>query len=99
MATPRRSKHIPRDASRAATGPYGTPPRVIPYAGTLDQSGMPVTGDVPMTFFLVTSATATSSRAIWTEDYPAGDPVHVLGGRFSVALGSKTPNTGIPDAV
>ncbi len=83
----------------AVTGPYGTPPRVIAYGGTLEQNGMPVNGAVPMTFFIVDSEAAPVTSALWSEDYPAGSPVTVAGGRFQVGLGSRTPNTGIPDSV
>ncbi len=83
----------------AVTGPFGTPPRLIAYGGTLDQGGMPVTGPVPMTFFILNSATALPAAALWSEDYPAATPVNVVGGRFDVILGSRTPVTGVPDSV
>ncbi len=83
----------------AVPGPFGTPPRVLPYGGTLEQDGVAVNGNVPMTFFLLTGENVPLASAIWSEDYPANNPVAVAGGRFQVELGSRTPNSGIPDAV
>jgi hypothetical protein len=83
----------------ALSGPFGTPPRVIAFGGTLDQNGLGVNGDVPMTFYILTSEAAPVTAAVWQEDYPAAAPVSVVGGRFQVALGGRTAGTGIPDAV
>jgi hypothetical protein len=83
----------------AVTGPFGTPPRVVPYGGTLEQNGVAVSGSVPMTFYILNSPTAALSTALWSEDYPAASPVDVVGGRFSVSLGSRTAGSGIPDTV
>lgn len=83
----------------AVTGPFGTPPRLVPFGGTLELNGVPVNGNVPMTFFVLDSAAAAVTGALWQEDYPAASPVTVVGGRFRVELGSRSPPTGIPDTV
>lgn len=80
----------------AASTDYGTPPRVVAYSGTLDQNGMAVNGDIPMTFFLLRDPAFATAQAVWSEDRPAANPVRVSGGKFAVQLGTVTP---IPDAV
>ncbi len=54
-------------------------------------------GTYHMKFWLLTSATAATTTAIWTEDRStvAGNRITVTDGLFSVMLGSSTPLTNI----
>lgn len=71
--------------TRALTGSFGTPPRVIPYRGYLEQNSVPVTGTRRLTIRLHTAATGGS--IVWTEAHPAV-PIH--SGVFVVNLGAVT---------
>lgn len=84
-------------ASAGTSGPFGNPPRIVPFRGQLALDGNPFSGSVPMTFFFVKASTQTAADQIWSEDYPEG--VAIESGQFTVNLGSKTAGTGIPDAV
>lgn len=79
-----------------AAGAQSAAPNLIPYTGHLDSDGMPVTGEVDMTFFLVGSPTGTFANALWSERHPG---VRVSGGAFGATLGAGTPATPIPAAL
>ncbi len=70
-------------------GDFGTPPRLLPYSGVLEQNGEPFTGTVDMTFYLVANVDDGLGAAIWNET----QTVTVNVGEFSVALGVTTPLT------
>ena len=65
-------------------------PRQIPYRGTLQRDGAPVTGQTDMTFVLYDDATSTSP--LWTESRS----VQVVDGIFSVDLGDCDPVSTCP---
>lgn len=65
-------------------------PRQIPYRGNLEQDGVPVTGQVEMTFELF--ADGTSSAVIWSETRA----VMVTNGLFSVDIGDCNPVANCP---
>lgn len=73
-------------------GNFGEPPRLIPYAGVLEDGGNPVSSSVEMTFFLVGNVADDLGDALWQEN----QTVVVSSGRFAVALGGET---AIPDSV
>ena len=68
------------DGMAPASEPYR-----LPYSGTLEQDGLPVTGDIPMRFSLF--ATEVGGTAEWTADFT----VSVFAGRFDVQLGDIPP--------
>ena len=69
------------------TGNYGTPPKLVPYNGHLENNGIPVNGTVDLEFFVVTSPTESPAAALWRESHP---DVLVSAGSFSVVLGYST---------
>lgn len=73
-------------------GNFGEPPRLIPYAGLLEDGGQPVSSSVEMTFFLVGTVGDGLGAALWEET----QTVVVSSGRFAVTLGG---DTAIPDSV
>jgi hypothetical protein len=78
---------------------YAAPNPEINYQGKLtNASNVAVPdGTYHMRFWLLTSPTAATTTAIWSEDRStaAGDRVTVRNGLFSVMLGSSTPLTGV----
>lgn len=68
--------------TRALTGSFGTPPRVIPYKGYLELNGVPVTGQRNVRFRLYESD--TSATALWTG---ATQSVQVSSGHFTAYIG------------
>ncbi len=67
-------------------GDFGEPPRLIPYAGVLEEGGVPVSASVEMTFFLVGNVADTEAQALWSET----QTVLVSAGRFGVTLGGDS---------
>jgi YVTN family beta-propeller protein len=67
------------------------------YQGKLtDASGVAVVdGTYNIRFWLLTSPTAPTSSAIWTESLTGSDKVQVTDGLFSIMLGSTSPLTGV----
>ena len=72
---------------------YGAVPTLMSYQGKLvDSSGVPLDGNVAITFTLYTAS--TGGTTLWTEAYTGVSPapyVSVSQGHFSVSLGSLTP--------
>jgi hypothetical protein len=69
----------------------------INYQGKLtNASGVAVPdGTYNMRFWLITSDSAATSTAEWTEELTGANQVQVTNGLFSVMLGSTTPLTGV----
>lgn len=62
-----------------------TVPRVVPYSGTLDVDGIPLTGSVSLRFTIYDGSTA-----VWSEDVA----ITATDGRFSALLGASVPIDG-----
>jgi hypothetical protein len=73
--------------AQVVTGDYGTPPKLVPYTGYLEDNGIPVSGSVDLSFFVVASPADPSSSALWQEDHTG---VVASGGKFAVTLGQST---------
>jgi hypothetical protein len=74
-------------ATAQVTGNYGTPPRLVPYTGYLENNGAPVSGTVDMSFYAVSTQGDPIGSALWQEDHTG---VVVSGGRFAATLGTMT---------
>jgi len=74
--------------------------RVLPYQGTLDQDGAPVTAaGLSMTFKLFASQTDCEAATQPAADWAATKTVPVHAGRFAVVLGEAPDPQEVPDSL